>query len=169
MRCRKVRRKLSAFLDGEVREKEKEKIASHLKACSSCGEKARILSSVLTLLEKGRESIKPSPYFWNRLDHRIAQIERKKDAFAKLLERINRAFIPATATAVLVIGLFIGIQLGEVVYCGIAESLSRKDSSSLQEAVDQSLYLSTLDDFPGESIGGVYNSLVTETKSPQER
>lgn len=169
MRCGRIKKRMSAFLDGEVGEKEKKRIAGHLKTCRSCGEEAKTLSLLWALLAEEKESIRPSPYFWNKLEQRIVEVEENKNVFGKFLERLNRAFVPATATAVLVIGLFIGIQLGEVVYSGIAKVISPDSSSLAQKEVDQSLYLSALDDFPGESIGGVYTALITEGKSPQRR
>lgn len=169
MRCGKVTRKLLAFLDGEIGGKEKERIASHLKTCQSCGEEAKVLSSLWGLLEEGKESIRPSPYFWNKLEQRIAHAERDTSVFGKLLERLNRVFIPATATAVSVIGLFIGIQLGEAVYSNIVKNLNPESSASIQQEVDQSLHLNILDDFPGESIGGVYYTLIAESKSSETK
>lgn len=166
MRCRKVRKRLSAFLDGEVGEMVKERIALHLEGCSSCGNDARALSSLSLLLKEGRESIKPSPYFWNKLEQRIAQTEENQSVFGKLLDRLGKAFIPATATAILLVGLFIGTQLGGAVYSSIAKKLNPESFSLVQKDVDQSLYLNSLDDFPGESLGGIYNALLTETKSP---
>jgi len=169
MRCRKVTKKLSAFLDGEAGEKEKGRITSHLRTCHSCGEEAKALSSLGSLLKEERENIKPSPYFWNKLEQRIAQAEGQQKVFEKLLERLNRVFVPATASAILLIGIFIGSQLGAVVYSAIAKSLNPESFATVQMEVDQSLHLNTLDDFPQESIGGVYTALITESRSPQGR
>ena len=167
MRCEKVKRGLSAFVDGEVKDKEKKKILAHLKTCSSCDQEAKTLFSLQVLLEEGKETIKIPPYFINKLEQKIAQLEEKKNAFGKLWERINQAFIPATTVAILIIGIFIGNHLGDVFYSGIAEILNFRDSSLIQEAVDQSLYLSSLDDFPPESLGGAYTALIKESQSPQ--
>lgn len=169
MRCGKVTRRLLAFLDGEIGEKEKERIANHLKTCRSCGEEAKALSSLWRLLDEGKENIKPFPYFWNKLERRITEVKENQDIFGKLWEWLNKAFVPATATAVLVIGLFIGIQLGEAVYSSIARKLNPESISLAQREVDESLQLNTLDDFPGESIGGVYYTLIAEGESSEKR
>lgn len=169
MRCRKVRRKLSAFLDHEVGKKDQERITSHLESCPFCREDSITLATLSLLLEKGKENVKPSPYFWNRLEQKITRIGESQTIFEKLLERLNQAFIPATATAVLIIGLFIGTQLGGVVYSNIANKLNPESFTLVQKDADQSLYLNALDDFPGESLGGIYNALLTENKSPEKR
>jgi anti-sigma factor RsiW len=167
MRCRKIKKKLLAFLDGEVGEKEKERIASHLKTCLSCGEEAKTLSSLSVLLREEKESIKASPYFWNKLEQRIIQAETNKNAFDTFLEWLNRTLIPASATAVVVIGLFIGIRLGGTIYTRIAQILNPDNSSLVQKEMNQSLHLSTLNDFPQESVGEIYIGLLAENNLPK--
>jgi len=162
MRCRKVRRRLSAFLDGEFGEREKGRIAAHLKACPACGEEVKSLSSLSVLLKEEKESINPSPYFWGKLEQEIGLIEESKSAWGQLWESLNKAFVPAGAAAVLIFGLFIGIQLGQVVYSQVADILGPQDASLVQQEFDQSLHLNTLDDFPRESIGEIYKALLAE-------
>jgi len=166
MRCRKARKEISTLTDGEVGERERERIASHIKTCKSCEEEFETLSALSVLLEKGQETIKPSPYFWNKLEQRIVQAEESKSVFGEFLERLRQAFIPATVTAVLIIGSFIGIQLGEVAYSSIVEVLRPQNVSLAQQDVDQSLHLDTLDDFPRESLGQIYSALLAENSLP---
>lgn len=168
MRCRKVKKKMFAFLDGEVREKEGIKISYHLENCNSCKKEKETLLSLNSLLKKGKETIEPSPYFLNQLEQRIALLEKEENLFGKLLERINRAFIPATATAVIIIGLFLGNHFGKILYSRIAGILSPKENSLAQEVVGQSLHLNSLDDFPSESLGGIYIALITESNKTPE-
>ena len=169
MKCQKIKKRLSVFADGEVKEKEKNKILEHLSTCSYCAREARTLSSLQALLEEEKETIQPSPYFTNKLEQRIAQLETKEGPLRKLLEYINRALVPATITSVLVIGTLFGNKLGDVFYSRISRLLNPGESSSIQETVDQSLYLNSLDDFPSESLGGVYIALITENQSSQSR
>jgi predicted anti-sigma-YlaC factor YlaD len=167
MRCRKIRKKLPAFLEGEIGDRKRERIASHLEICVSCGEEAKVLSSLSVLLREEKESIKASPYFWNKLEQRIIQAETNKNAFDTLLEWLNRTLIPASATAVVVIGLFIGICLGGIIYTRIAPILNPDNSSLVQQEMNQSLHLSTLNDFPQESIGEIYIGLLAENNLPK--
>jgi predicted anti-sigma-YlaC factor YlaD len=169
MKCQKIKKRLSVFVDGEVKEKEKNKILAHLSTCAYCAQEAKTLFSLQALLEEEKETIKPSPYFTNKLEQRIAQLEKKEGLLRNLLEYINRALVPATITSVLIIGTLFGNKLGEVFYSRISKILNPGESSSIQEVVDQSLYLNSLDDFPSESLGGVYIALITENQSSQSR
>lgn len=166
MRCRKVTRKLSAFLDGEVGERQKERIASHLKTCPSCGEEVKTLSTLSVLLKEDEVSMKPPPYFWNKLEQKIIQAETNKNTFNTILEWLNHTLIPAGATAVMVIGLFIGTHLGGVIYSNIAQLLNPDNSSSVQQEMSQSLHLNSLNDFPQESIGDIYIGLLAKDNLP---
>ena len=169
MRCQKVRIKLPALLDGQAGEKEKEIISHHLETCPFCREEIRDLSSLSLLLREEKESIEASPYFWNRLEQRIIQTETNKNAFNTLLDWLNRTIIPAGATAIVVIGLLLGTQLGGVIYTNIAQILNPDNASLVQQEVNQSLHLNTLNDFPQESIGEVYTGLLAENNLPERR
>lgn len=167
MKCQKVRKKSSAFVDGELSEKKKVEITHHLETCPSCGEEVKVLSSLSVLLREEKESIKVSPYFWNKLEQGIIHAETNKNAFDTLLEWLNRTLIPASATAVVVIGLFIGICLGGIIHTRIAQILNPDSSSLVQQEMNQSLHLSTLNDFPQESIGEIYIGLLAENNLPK--
>lgn len=170
MKCQKIKKRLSVFVDGEVKEKEKNKILAHLSTCTYCAQEVKTLFSLQALLvEEEKETIKPSPYFTNKLEQRIAQLEKKEGPLRKLLEYVNQALVPATITSVLIIGTLFGNKLGEVFYSRISKLLNPGESSSIQETVNQSLYLNSLDDFPSESLGGVYIALITENQSSQSR
>ncbi|MGB8656567.1 MAG: zf-HC2 domain-containing protein [Candidatus Zixiibacteriota bacterium] len=167
MRCRKARKRLSAFVDGELGEREKEGISRHIETCPSCGEKAKALSSLSVLLREEKESIEASPYFWNRLEQAIIRAETNKKAFDSIWEWLNRTLIPAGGTVVIAIGLFMGTHLGGAIYANIAQILNPDDSSPVQEEINQSLHLNTLSDFPQESIGEIYTGLLAENNFPK--
>ncbi len=169
MRCQKVRIKLPALLDGQAIEKDKEIIFHHLESCLFCREEIRDLSSLSLLLREEKESIKASPYFWNKLEQRIIQAEVNKNIINSISEWLNRTLIPASATAVIIIGLFIGTNLGGVIYTNIADILNPDDTSLVQQEMNQSLHLNTLNDFPQESIGEVYTGLLAENNLPERR
>ena len=150
MRCQKVKRKLSAFLDGELSERKASRIAEHLSGCQHCQQEAAFLSSVWERLEEMRE-VDPSPYFWTRLNARIAQVEDRRFSLDKVRGILNRLLVPATAVAALVVGLWIGGALYDVHWV---------DKPDLWEQATASLYLDALDDFPAQSIGLAYTELV---------
>ena len=152
MRCRRVQRRLSAFLDGELSEKQTSRIAEHLSGCPNCQQEVASLSSVWEQLGETHE-VDPSPYFWTRLSARIAQAEERRFSLDNVLGMLNRLLVPATVVAASVVGLWIGGALYDV---------QRGDEPEVWEQVTASLYLDVLDDFPGQSIGSAYMELVSD-------
>ena len=152
MRCRTVQRKLSAFLDGEVPEKMTSQITEHLSGCPACREEAASLSAVWKGLEEMRE-IDPSPYFWTRLNARIAQAERRRFSPDRVWRMLSRTLVPVTGVTAAVIGLWIGGALYDVY---------QPDRTDEWDQVASALYLDTLDDFPAQSIGSAYMELVSD-------
>lgn len=55
--CRRVRRTLQAFLDGEVTPARAELVAAHLESCARCSVEAEILERVITALRRLRPDL----------------------------------------------------------------------------------------------------------------
>jgi len=50
MECREIRKRLSAYLDGELKQGEWERVANHVTSCSNCGRELRALQETCSLL-----------------------------------------------------------------------------------------------------------------------
>ena len=150
MKCSEVKRKLSAYLDGEVSDADRKEIAEHLKTCEDCQEELAALSSVsdaLVLLG----GIEVPPYFMTRVRQCISD-EAKAIPF---LERIRSIAVTA-ATAIAVIGaLFIGNQFGRTLY----HSITGKGTPATAQASDV-FGLGAFEEFPDGSLSDIYNELV---------
>jgi len=145
MKCPKVRKKLSAFLDNELKEEERKKIREHLKICPLCARELKELSLTWEFV-KELEGVKSSPYLWNNILKKISQ-----PIFIR-----NRTFhilAPIAATVILIGGILTGILIGRIFY-------SERIFFTQKENTDF-LYLNTFDDFPPDSIGGIYTTLVS--------
>jgi anti-sigma factor RsiW len=147
------RKKLSAFLDGELPEEERRGISEHLALCEECRKEAERLTDVLSVLEEARE-LEPSPWFLTDLKRRIRGERAEGGSQIPLLERIKRLWIPLVplgATALLALSLFIGNVMGKVIYPTTAYA------STTSETL---LGSSTMEDFPEGSLGDAYADLL---------
>lgn len=147
MKCRKIEKKLSAFLDNELKEKERRKIREHLKICPLCTQKLRELSLIQKFV-KELEGIEPSLYLWDNLLKRISSTK------SLIRKRTFHILAPITATIILIVGILTGIYLGKTLYS--------ESKSFVQEENVELLYLNTFNDLPPDSIGGIYTSLVSQ-------
>ncbi len=138
MKCAKVRERLSAFLDGELKTDEHGRIASHLESCVSCSREYEALKHLGELLYS-LGAAEPPPYLWQRVERRISSPEK-----VSLWEQLAHRFVYAPVGVAVLIGLLIGNYLGQ--------SIVRQFASTESE----SLSLSNLDDFPPGSFSDVY-------------
>jgi len=145
MKCSKVRKKLSAFLDNELKEQERKKIREHLKICPLCARELKELSLAWGVV-KELEDVKSSPYLWNNILRKISQ-----PIFIR--KRTFHILAPIAATVILIGGILTGILIGRIFYSERIPLTQRENT--------EFLYLNTFDDFPPDSIGGIYTTLVS--------
>jgi predicted anti-sigma-YlaC factor YlaD len=150
MKCSEAKRKLSAYLDGEVSSADEKEMADHLKICSSCQKELAALSEVTDVLGV-LGGMEPPPYFMTRVKQCIRD-ERKPIPF---LERIRSVAISVATAVVMVVSLLIGNQFGKILY----QSVAPAEVSATVEATDI-LGVGTLNEFPAGSLSDIYNELV---------
>ena len=152
MKCQQVQRRLSAFLDGELSEKQASRIAVHVSGCPHCRKEVESMTTAWEQVGEMQE-VDPSPHFWIKLNARIVQVEERRFSPEKVRGFLDRLLVPATVVAASVVGLWIGGALYDV---------QRTDEPEVWEQVTTSLYLDMLDDFPAHSIGSDYVQLLSD-------
>ena len=154
------RAKLSAFLDGEVSEVERTKIAAHLKECVSCRGDAEEPVQVVEFLE-ATEDIAVSPYFLVRLKRKISA-ERSRSSSLSFAEwvrnfHLERIVAPIGAAALLLVSLLAGTHLGTSIH------RERQEEARPTEAeFAEDFGVRAFDDFPRGSLGDAYTVFLSE-------
>lgn len=112
MRCRNIRKKLSAYQDKELGPQEQEQVKNHLLGCQACREQYAELEQVWQTLGE-LEGIHPDPWFYGQLVRKI-----KEPREQGLLPNIERLFqmlrTPAVASILLAVGILVGTYLGNI-------------------------------------------------------
>ncbi len=109
--CKNIRKKLSAFQDGEVNQTQKESIEIHLQNCRECKRKVTAMMHTYQYIDK-LPQIEPDPMFTHNVMERINN--------TSLLDRFLNNFlrplpVPAAMAAMVIIGLLSGTLLGNLV------------------------------------------------------
>lgn len=115
MKCSQVRKKLSAFVDGQGSVSDRAGISRHLESCSDCRQYAGELQRVsddLSLIE----DVAVRPYFLTCLRQRIAGQESSRRMRWSVPVWIRRVAIPAGAVACVALTVLLGSSLGRTVY-----------------------------------------------------
>ena len=155
MKCKKIRKKLVAYLDGELGEKQKLLIKRHLLECAECRKEVDLLSRTSCLL-KNQPRIKSSLDFDVNLWRKINSLE-KREITPHPLKRVAYIILPAAVAAALIIGVFMG---------NLVEKLTPSqnvNTPNLEEEYLSSIGLDSFEDFPPGSLPQAYFSLTNQT------
>ena len=110
MKCPEVKKRLKAFMDGELAIGEDARIRSHLAACSDCLEELHGLSQTWSLLGE-LPALNPGPDFISALLRKV-EGEEGEGTVRSFLKRLIQVPTPAIAVVVLIVGLFLGGKVG---------------------------------------------------------
>ncbi len=106
MKCERVRRALSAYLDGEVPSSARTGIEEHLARCPECERRKQELSLVVESLGRlGR--LEPSPSFHSQTMRRIRTATEVPAPRKVAVRKLAVAFVSCAALAMFILGWFV--------------------------------------------------------------
>jgi len=159
--CQSVRKKLSAYQDGEVTSAEIDSIDAHLRICEACREQHAALRQTYRML-KGLPEIEPAPELARRI---VASATRAQKPFWIRAPGEAWRLFPARAALVTLAaaGLLIGTMLGNLLTAGPFHS----PPSLSVSFPDQALTLASVKVFdaaPPGSLAEGYLKLTSKTR-----
>jgi hypothetical protein len=103
MKCKRARKELSAYIDGEVSSRKRTRIEKHLAECSDC---EQYKESLVRLVESVREAdrIDPSAEFWPVTMRRIRTLMKLPGAGRAFAPRLAPALVACLVLAVGIAG-----------------------------------------------------------------
>lgn len=116
MKCRNVQKRLSAYQDGELRVDEQDRIKAHLLDCPACRKQYETFLHIWDALGD-LPDIQSSPEFYLQLRKRISGAYEKR-YFPRLRPIFQILPSPLAMVTLLLVGLVMGIYLGNVLFDG---------------------------------------------------
>lgn len=156
MKCFEIKKRIPAFFDGEVSEKEKFYISEHLKTCHECQNEVENLSQISNILDLVGE-VEISPYFISRLKVRIDEEKNKSILSGFFINWRKRLMFPLGIAALFLIAVFGGGYLGRL----LKHRGTGKDTV-LAEEIARVAGVASFEDFPENSLFSDFNNLLTE-------
>ena len=149
MDCKKAKKLISFYLDGEIEGPQSDMMLEHLDVCPQCKQDMKVLSALMGKI-KVPQDIEPSPYFFVKIKQKIKAQEARQPLLQLFLSPRSAALI-GSAVAV---SLFAGIFLSEITLSGQAaiETASQETMSDLNSGA--------LNDMPKESFTQAYDSII---------
>ena len=194
MKCDRVRKELSAYIDGEVSSQRRTAIENHLAGCSECEQHREHLSR---LVESVREAdrIEPSPEFWAGTMRRIRAVAKLPATAPAVATRLTPALVACVAVAIGVVAwiavstqgptdeeMFTRVAIvaaldellnAETLDQGSEEILLKLDETGLATLIDQSVYeelpVTVALSYSGEADTGIAVEKMVEALSTSER
>lgn len=102
MRCNAVRRRLTEYAYGDLGERERTRIESHLASCASCRETADEIEGILHLASTYDEESPPREAY-ARLRREVASYPEKQRLRLSVIRRPIPAYAAATAIAIVAV------------------------------------------------------------------
>jgi anti-sigma factor RsiW len=152
MRCCNIRKKLSAYQDGELKSKEQARIRVHLQDCPECGREYAALERAWQSLGD-LPDIQPGPAFYLELQQKIDEQGRRifRSRFRGLFQLVPA---PAAALALLLVGILAGAYLGNTLVGNGLWSSKHRQATYTQELTLASLRV--FDPVPPNTLGEGY-------------
>jgi len=154
MKCKIVRRKLVAYLDGELRGRQRMLIEEHLSRCDKCKKEVDSLVKTSNFL-KNWKSIESSEGFEANFWRRVSSEEKERYPLSQpILRRLTRLALPAAIAACLTAGVILGNL--------VEKTMSSRAVSSWEEEYVVSIGLDNFQDSPSGFLSEAYFNLASE-------
>jgi len=155
MKCHQIQNRLSAFQDGELNDREQEKISEHLEKCSACRKRYEEMEKIWQALGDFQE-IQPEPAFYRQVIKKINESNKPRFRVGfRDLRWLFQLFSPSWATAALLIG---GVLMGTFLGNTLAkkELLPFQQNRTYSQAAAEVFSLKAFDPVPPGTLGERY-------------
>jgi predicted anti-sigma-YlaC factor YlaD len=140
---------MSAYLDGEVTDREKKTLTDHLDNCLECRNELQALRRVNKDLQ-GIDNMEVPPYFFTRLQQRITD----QTHGMPFVKKLRQFALPGFAVVLTLLALVTGNTMARTIYQGIAEPENTTETANV-------FGIDAFDDYPEGSISQICSELIT--------
>jgi predicted anti-sigma-YlaC factor YlaD len=126
MKCKEIHQGINSYLDKKLEADSLDLFNSHLKACSSCKRLVDEVSATWSGIDQV-EKLQSDPFLYTRI---MQEVENR--TLTGVSRAIQRILQPMVAAAILVIGIYIGVGLGNN-YSMDSEVFASAESQTLMD------------------------------------
>jgi predicted anti-sigma-YlaC factor YlaD len=158
MKCKKVKRMISLYMDGELKPDNEKKLFEHLETCESCRKEKNLLECINQMLLPPKE-IQPSPQFLFKLKQKITSPKTIDYYTASLLKYLKPVLVSMACILIFVISFVLGNSLGT--------QLKEKETPGKRaviETFNNIMDISVFDNIPRDSFAFAYFNLFQDKK-----
>jgi len=155
--CRRIQKRIPAFLDAETTPKIMSAVMRHLSGCSDCRRFLAETSKTWEILAESEKIASGEHFdalFWDKArEFSFPRTSRPGGIWARIP-------IPAIAAAGFLLGIAGGFFLGKVAFIDKQAAVTQAVRPPINGILP---YLDTFADFPEDSVGGAYFAVATQS------
>ena len=160
MNCKKMKRLISLYIDGEITPAREKELFNHLDRCDRC-KKEKEFQEFFTALLVPPPEIQPGPGFVYKVKERITAptlLDYLMDYYRESLSRFLKPALAAVACSLIfVLSFLLGNSLGSQL-----KETEKPPESSIVESIDNAMNFSVFDSIPKDSFAFAYFNLFQE-------
>lgn len=146
MKCKEIHKSLNSYLNKSLGQDAEHNFRLHLKECASCAQMVQEIKQTMSLLDKPKR-LEVDPFMHTRI---IAQLDSQNESKSI---RFAQIFQPIVLSAMIMVGVYLGIGLGSQFYA--------EDSLNKSTAYDIESQLSDLGFALAESDRDVFEQFLS--------
>ncbi len=150
MTCKEIRTSISAYLDGELSEKEARGVRAHLRDCPECARAREELVALNDLLDEG-PGVSVGASF---TDSVLAEIQSKSTE--SVVTRLRRSIWKPVSRWAVAAALAAALLIGSMLAWHASPEIQSPPPVSEQRVVTEQFGLDAFHDLPEGSVGGAY-------------
>lgn len=158
MKCKKFKRMISLYIDGELKPDNEKKLLAHLETCENCQKEKNLLECINQLLVPPKE-IQPSPYFFSKVKQKITSPKTMDYYMGSLLKYLKPVLVSMACILIFVISFVLGNSLGAQL-----KEKEIPDKKVVIETLDNIMNISVFDNIPRDSFAFAYFNLFQDKK-----
>ncbi len=124
MKCKEIHNQINPYLSGLLDDKKRELFESHIEACVLCKQLINEVNATIISADD-EQRLQPDPFLATRL---LQDIENRKEN--RLFAKVQRILQPVALVALLFIGAYLGIGLGNS-FVSESDGLTINESETL--------------------------------------
>ncbi len=161
MKCRKIKRLVSLYIDGEIKPAKQRKMFAHLETCEDCQKEKNTLEFLNRLLLPPGP-IQPSPQFLFKVKQRITSADGTGSYAPEWLKYLKPALASMASVLIFLLFFQVGNSLGKRLI--EKDGPGTREKNLVMETFNKTMNITIFDDIPRDSFASVYFDLFQDGK-----
>lgn len=161
MKCKKIKRLVSLYIDGELNPVKQKKMFEHLETCEDCQKEKKDLE-ILNRLLLPPEPIQPSPQFLYKVKQKIHSAREVGSYAPAWLNYLKPALAGMACVLIFLLFFLVGNSLGTKL---VEENVPVTTEKNLvMDTLDKTMNITIFDDIPRGTLASVYFEALQDRK-----